>query len=392
MRILQLHNRHRIAGGEDAAVLAERELLEHNGHLVSSYVIDNPTPPLATAKAFVRAPWNSSAARDVAQAAKAFGPDIAHVHNTWFALSPAVIRQLHTLGIPVVVTLHNFRTSCINGLLLRDGEPCQLCVGRGPLPGVRHRCYRNSLGLSMVAAATVKSADRHGVWRRDVAEFIALDEGAVEVLSRGGIPMHEITVRPNFSGDPGRREAAPSASKVILYVGRLSHEKGADVLIDAWRAADLEHFSLTVFGDGPLKSELEARAPAGVRFAGRVDRRTIEAAMLRARALVFPSICREAGPLAPIEAAAAGLPVIISSQVGMATRLRDAGAGWPVPPGDAPRLSAALQVLRQPAVVDRVGKAARALYESTYTAEQALRSLESIYENAVLHAHNMQVN
>jgi glycosyltransferase involved in cell wall biosynthesis len=104
--------------------------------------------------------------------------------------------------------------------------------------------------------------------------------------------------------------------------------------------------------------------------------------MLAARALVFPSICHEAGPLAPIEAAAAGLPMLISSSVGMAGRVEAAGAGWTVPADDAPALAAALGRLADRALVDEAGRAARGFYEEFHTDEVAYGGLVDVYVTA----------
>ena len=132
------------------------------------------------------------------------------------------------------MTLHNFRTTCINGLLLREGRTCTLCVGTHPGPGIRHRCYRNSAALSAAAAAAIEVPRLRHVWQEDVDAFLVLDESAVPLLASGGIPQERMVVRRNFSADPGPRTAVPSHSSEVLYAGRLSEEKGVEVLLEAW--------------------------------------------------------------------------------------------------------------------------------------------------------------
>jgi glycosyltransferase involved in cell wall biosynthesis len=382
VRILLVHNRHRVAGGEDVVVEQETELLRSHGHDVATYIVDNPTSTVETVATMVRAPWNPARASDVVRAARAHRADVVHVHNTWFSLSPALFRALSKARFPTVTTLHNFRTACINGLLLRSGQDCELCVGRGPWPGVRHRCYRGSATLSAVAAATVAAPRLFGVWERDVRRFLVLDEQAIPQLVASGIPADHISVRPNFVHDPGPRSRPPSASTEILYVGRLSAEKGIGVLVDAWCSAPPPGLELTVYGDGPLLDGLRARSLSNVRFAGRVPREELPTIMSGARALVFPSICREAGPLAPVEAMAAGLPCVASALVGYATTLSRAGAGWSVPHGQPLALAAALDALRDDKAIDQAGAAARILFERCHSPEAAIRSLEVAYEMA----------
>ena len=218
-RVLQVHTPHREVGGEDVAVEEDRHLLASSGHVVEQCFVENPEHTLAAAGALVRAPWNRAAARAVVARARAFKPDVVHIHNTWFALSPAVISALAAEGFPVVVTLHNFRTSCSNGLLQRNGHPCALCVGGHAGYAVLHRCYRGSALLSVPAALTITVARRRKVWQRDVSRFIALDASAVPTLVAGGVPSDRVTLRNNFVAGAG--PARPAA-----FSFRHSHVRG----------------------------------------------------------------------------------------------------------------------------------------------------------------------
>ena len=299
----------------------ERSLLESAGHTVEQCIAHNPTGVVNSVNALLRAPWNRAAAQRVVTAAQTFQPDVVHVHNTWFALSPAVISGLASAGFKVVVTLHNFRTACANGLLLRKGRVCDLCVGSHAGHAVLHRCYRDSALMSVPAALAIEVPRRRGVWARDVARFLVLDNDAIPDLVASGIPADRITVRPNFAADPGARTLPPSAADDVIYLGRLSPEKGPQVLMEAWRRATPAGLRLRFYGDGPLRGALEASAANGASLEGRLPRGDVAALLREARALVFPSTCREAGPLVPIEAAAAGLPIIMSNVVGMADQV-----------------------------------------------------------------------
>jgi glycosyltransferase involved in cell wall biosynthesis len=306
---------------------------------------------------------------------------VVHVHNTWFALSPAVLTALSADGWPTVVTLHNFRTVCANGLRLRDGRICHTCVGSHPWHAVRYRCYRGSVPLSAVAAATLEVARRRGVWQHDVDRFLVLDELMLPLLEQGGVPRDRVTLRPNFVFDPGRRSRPPSAGDEVVVCGRLSEEKGIDVLLDAWQSATLPGLRLVVVGEGPLGGRLRARAVPDVTLVGSLDHDDLVARLLAARALVFPSLCHEAGPLVPLEAAGAGLPLVLSRTLGMADRAEAAGAAWTAPPGDVAAWAGALSVLTDDRRVDETGTAARRLYEERHSPGAALASLLAAYES-----------
>lgn len=357
-------------------------LLQARGHQVTQHVVDNPTGTSASSVALAQSAWNVPAARRVVGQARRDQVDVVHVHNTWFSLSPSVVRALARAGFPVVMTLHNFRTTCLNGLLLRDGRSCTLCVGTHPGAGIRHRCYRDSTVLSIAAAAAIETPRLRHVWRDDVAAFVVLDESALPLLASGGIPSERMVVRRNSAADPGRRRKPPSLCNELLYAGRLSEEKGVRVLLEAWRRAPEQGLTLSLCGDGPLRAEVDRLRPRGVSVRGRVDAETLQDQMLSARALVFPSICHEAGPLAPIEAAAAGLPSIMSASVGVSSRFEEAGAGWSVPPDDARSLAHAFARLADGTLVDEAGRAARRLYEEAHTDDVAAESLVAVYEAA----------
>ncbi|MGH8875491.1 MAG: glycosyltransferase, partial [Acidimicrobiia bacterium] len=141
MRILQIHNRYRLRGGEDTVVEQEAELLRAAGHQVAQLQVENPEEAIPAARALMRAPWNGAAARRAAEAAASARPDLAHVHNTWFSLSPAIFPALQESGLPVVATLHNYKLLCASGDFFRDGAVCHDCAGGVPVSALVHRCY-----------------------------------------------------------------------------------------------------------------------------------------------------------------------------------------------------------------------------------------------------------
>ena len=381
MRILQVHNLYRDAGGEDAVVATEAALLREAGHDVVQHTVHNPAGSVAAAGRLALSTWNTFAARDVARIAEACKPDVAHVHNTWFSLSPAVLRAIRATGTPTVMTLHNYRTICGNGLLLRDGKPCELCVGTHPWHGVRHRCYRDSFPASVAAASNIAFHTRRRTWHTDVDVFLALTAFARDVFVAGGLPAEKIRIKPNFVADAGPREQPPSESNTVLFVGRLSAEKGLDVLVEAWRQAQPSRLELVVVGDGPLRSNLEG-GDGGVRWLGKLPPEEVARLMRASRALVFPSVWYETFGLVLIEAASAGLAVL-SSDLGGGAEL--AGAISPttlVAAGDVTAWASAISRLEDDNWVDTTGRAARDFYAREFTPDTALASLLDAYRSA----------
>jgi glycosyltransferase involved in cell wall biosynthesis len=277
------------------------------------------------------------------------------------------------------MTLHNYRLMCANGQLFRDGDICEECVGSSPWPGVRHRCYRGSAALSVPAAGTIALHRRLGTWQRQVDLFLVLNEFARTRFIRIGIPPERIRVKPNFVVDPGPRTIPAGRSATVLYVGRLSREKGVDKLLEAWRLLGETPLELAIVGDGPLRMELERRAVPGIRFEGRLGPEDVRRRMLAARVLVLPSVWYEGQPMAVLEALAAGLPVLASSVGGMPELLGQVGTEWLVPP-HAAAWAKALRGLEDTRLVEHGGMRARALYERSFSEAPAADMLEDAYD------------
>jgi len=385
VKVLQIHNRYRERGGEDSVVDAEAELLRSAGHDVYQFQVENPAGNIRAAGALTLASWNPSAARRVSRVAASFRPDIAHVHNTWYTLSLSVLRALQRTHTPVVMTLHNYRLMCANGQLLRQGKPCELCVGASPMPGIRYRCYRGSVLASTAAAGSIALHRHRDSLGSEVDRFIAMSEFAMIRYVAAGLPPDRIDVKPHFVKDPGRRNSPPSASQTVLYVGRLSPEKGLEVLLDAWAVARPGDLRLELIGDGPLRAHLEGRCVPGVSILGHLNSEDVRQHLVRARTVVQPSLSYETFGLSAAEALAAGTPVLGSDLGVTAERVGSLGSRWLVPPGDVAAWTSALAGLTDGNAVNEAGRLGRSTFERHCDPEQGLRRLESVYVAALKH-------
>ena len=383
LRILQVHNRYRQLGGEDAVAASEADLLRRSGHEVVQHFVSNPSGGVEAAASLATAPWNPASARAMRSAARRCAPDVAHVHNTWFSLSPSVLGALRRSNVPVVMTLHNYRLVCVNALLFRDGRPCRDCVGRSPLPGIRHRCYRQSTLSSAAAAATISLNRARGTWVNAVDRFIAPSRGLRETVIAGGLPADRVVVRPHAVADVGSRSLPPSSSSTVLYAGRISDEKGLDILLEAWDRARPQRLELVVAGDGPRRREFEGREIDGVRFAGWLPPEEVRALMLTSRALAFPSVCFEVFPVSIVEAMSAGLPAIASAHGGSAEIVGQIGPEWLAAPGNVQSWVERLGDLDDDRSVDAAGARGREIYASQYAPERGVASLVDVYRAAI---------
>ncbi len=376
VKILQIHNSYRQRGGEDTVVQTEADLLRAAGHELIQYRTTNPPGIIGAGGALAISAWNPWTAREVGRVAQRAKPQVAHVHNTWYRLSPAVLGALRARGIPIVVTIHNYRLVCANASLYRNGAACTDCVGTHPWRGVAHRCYRNSIAASMAASSAIAINRRLGTWVKQVDRFVVATKFLEDMLVRTGLPAERMRRIPLSAPDPGERQQPPSSSRTVLLVGRLDPEKGAREFLDIWRSSgsDLE---LVVIGDGVERAALEEMAVPNVRFLGWMDPADVRQQMLAARALVFPSRLMETFGLGIVESFAAGMPAIANDMGTRPDVMGRDGAGWLV--SSRKEWHAALTAVADDAAVDTAGAVARDRYLTSFRPQVTLPQLESVY-------------
>jgi glycosyltransferase involved in cell wall biosynthesis len=287
--------------------------------------------------------------------------------------------------VPTVQSLRDFRLICIGMYLLRDGKICEDCVGRGLTAGVRHRCYRNSLIQSAIAARMVHHNRRRGTWAGDVDLFVALTSHGKRTFIRGGIPADRIAVKPNVVPDPG---ISGVEGKGAVFVGRLSPEKGLDTLLESW--GSLGDLPLGIVGEGPLRADLERaageRGLANVRFEGALPFQESLERVRKAALLVMPSEWYETFGRVIVEAFAVGRPVVASRLGAMEELVEHDRTGLLFEPGNARDLAEKVRwLLEHPERCAEMGRAARREYEERYRPELAFRELMDVYERAIRH-------
>ena len=384
MKILAVHNRYRYRGGEDFAFEAECALLESHGHQVIRYLEDNARiASMSTARLLQATLWNRQAYRDLRKLIARERPSIVHLHNTFPLLSAAAPAAAGAAGVPIVETLHNFRPVCLNGLLLRDGAPCEKCVGRRwAWPGAWHACYRESRAASLWAALSLGARRLSGAWHHGVEAYIVVSRFARTVFRRAGLPESKLMLKPNFvHPDPGPGDGRGG---YVLYLGRLSQEKGVLLLVEAWVRLR-SRTKLLMAGDGPLAGRLRETASGhAIELLGARPREEVFRLLQDALLLAAPSLCYEGCPLAVLEAFAAGTPVVASNRGGLAELVNPGETGWLAPAGDAEALAAVLDAaLTDPGLRSEMRRRARRHYEQNYTAETNYRRLMEIYRRAV---------
>lgn len=377
-RVLVVHNAYQHRGGEDTVVESEIALLRSRGHEVETYSRSNDDLAGMTSLTLARHTlWSPRTPHDLGELIRRFQPEVIHAHNTFPLISPSLYWAAERARVPVVQTLHNFRLMCLNALFLREGKVCEDCKGHLPWRGVARGCYRQSRAASAALTGMLALHRGLGTYQNKVARYIALNEFCRGKFIEGGLPAERIVVKPNFV-DLAALKPAPRAG--LLFVGRLSPEKGVATLAEAM--AMLPDVQLRVAGEGPEAVLLDD--VAGVAKLGSLPGEAVRQEMRNAVALVVPSIWYETFGLVVIEAFACGTPVIVSRIGALADIVQDGKTGLLFEPRNPRDLADKIAwALTHPEQMAAMGRKARAQYEAKFSAEVNYQRLMDIYAGAM---------
>ncbi len=393
LRVVIAHNYYQIPGGEDETLRRERELLRSAGHHVNEFIRRNSeitrTDILAKITLAGRTVWGEDSRKAMLAVLQEEKPDLVHFHNTFPLMSPSVYYACREAGVPVVQTLHNARLFCPGGNLERNQRICEDCKGKKVAwPGVVHGCYRQSRIETGVVAAMLAVHWQLKTWEKMISVYIVSTPFYRRKFIEAGFPEEKLLLKPHFVEDPG---VAHSDQGYALFVGRLSTEKGVQILLRAWDK--LNHIPLKIRGEGPLLAEVRevARKSGGsVEIMPRLDRQGLNDLMSGARFLIWPSQgYYETFGYVAVEAFSCGVPVI-ASRVGVAEEIvQDQHTGLHFVSGDPDDLAAKAEwAWSHPKEMDAMGRTARAEYEAKYTPERNYPMLMDIYKRALAAVSN----
>ena len=387
MRILQIYD---LSGGNDGPghqMARLRTGLEARGHevrLLTSRVQAAPGPR-SDYEAFgtghdkgqvVTQALNPSAARTLRRALDEFRPDVVHVRQFLWQLSPLLMPPLR--DVPTVFHVCHYKPICpVATKLLPDGSPCRVRAGRACLD---HGCVTWRTWPFVML--------QHGLfhrWRDVFDRWLALSDAMKERLEAEG--LGPVTVVPNAIRErPPRTARAPAP--LVCYAGRLARAKGVQVLLRAMVpvAEAVPDVRVLIAGDGPFREALEALSRElglgeHVTFTGHLPREEMERRLEPAWVQVVPSLWEEPFGNVVTEAMMRGVAVIASATGGILEIVRPGVDGLLVPPGDVEALSAALlEVVTGPERADEMGREGRARAVESFGEARLVDRIEGILE------------
>jgi glycosyltransferase involved in cell wall biosynthesis len=360
--ILCVNNYHYLRGGAEAVYFAHQGLMQSIGWRTACFAMQHPDNlPSEWSPWFVeeieygrhygladnlkrafKVVYSFEARNKLAGLLTRFTPDLAHLHNVYHHLSPAIIPLLKSRGIPVVMTAHDLKLACPSYRMLSNAQVCERCKGGNYLHVLGQRCVKDSLAASAVVALESSVHAALGTWKQ-LDRVIVPSRFYQSLLAKWGWPGARLAYVPNWLDAQG---LAPStqAGSYFLYAGRLSPEKGVATLLQAAAAAKVD---LKIAGTGPIAeaaAKLAQSLGLNVQFLGHLDGERLREVIRAARAVVVPSEWYENAPMAVLEAHALGKPVLGADIGGIPELIQQGQTGWLFPPGDAVSLA---QLMRQ---------------------------------------------
>jgi glycosyltransferase involved in cell wall biosynthesis len=408
VRILHVNKFLYRRGGAEGYLLDVAAMQRDAGHVVEYWGMDHPDnepalpladtfpsyvelepPPggLAALGAGARMVWSRESRRGLARAVARFAPDVVHCHNIYHQLSPSILAATKAHGVPVVMTLHDYKLACPSYQMLDHGRPCDACVGHSTLPALRRRCKSGSLGASGLLALESGIHRLTGAYT-GVDAFVSPSRFLAGVMTRAGIDPARLHVIPHFVSAGSTMQAAAAAAETagavpgVVFAGRLSHEKGVDTLVEA--AALAPEVPVHVAGDGPERAALERlaadRGAANVIFHGRLAKPDLERIVAASVATVVPSRWYENQPMTILESYAAAVPAIVTSLGGSPELVDDGVDGLVVPADDPAALAAAMSSLAaDPARARVMGRTGQARLLERHSPPRHLAALDALY-------------
>lgn len=425
MRVLLVNKFHYRKGGAETYYLTVGSELERMGHEVAYFSMKHPNNlpckwdryfvtqreyndvknPLSAVRDGIALIYSPEAKRNFQALCEEFRPDVVHLNNvhrqiTLSILDAPYLKEHH---VPVFYTAHDYVTIC-PGYLMLDGEGrvCDACLEDGKYRHcIENRCVKGSRAKSALAALEASFNRAHRSNER-IDRVIAPSSFMRSKLIEGGWPEGKVVALQNFADDAILARASGVAGDVtdrespyLLFFGRLSAEKGVDVLLRAFDAAAPSlprDMRLIVVGDGPDAAEFRELAASldsapRIEFAGYQTGDALQTYVERASLAIASSRCRENMPYSIVEAFAAGTPVVGTRIGGIPELVADGVTGFACEPGDVATMADAMvrgaEAFLDAPVYVRMQESCRAYVRENCSRDKFMDQLVELYEEAV---------
>lgn len=333
MNLLLIHNNYGAYSGEEAVVDRQISLFKEMGHHVNIYrkTTEGVRGTLAgNIKGLLYGFYAPDAIKDIKKIMKENKPDMVIIHNLYPYISPAILKHIRRVGVPIVMTVHNFRLMCPTGLFMRDSKPCELCLGGHESNCIRYNC-EHSVMKSIGYAGRNWFARITKAYINHVDVYACITQFQIQKLKEAGFDSKKLVHIPNFLEEVNLPEYIEG--EYVAISGRLSQEKGIDLALEvAARTPEIKY----LFAGSPREGEpITTTIPDNCVMLGHIPGQELERFYQNSRFLLNMSRCYEGFPMTLLEAASYGKPSIGPAHAGFPEIIDDNVTGLLFKPGDA---------------------------------------------------------
>ncbi len=355
MRILQINKFYYRKGGSESHMIELVELLREKGHEVAVFSMhdknnikeehnkyfighvdyDKDNGLLDKIRKAGKIIYNSEAKNNLKLLIDEFKPDVAHLHNIAHQLSPSIIDALKEKGVPVVMTLHDWKIICPNYKLFTKGEVCERCKGGKYFNCVKYKCVKDSYAKSAVNALESYYHNKILKIYDKVDLFISPSNFMKQKMIEWGIDGNKIAHLPYFIEAPKHLPSKDKAGDYVIYFGRLAKEKG---VMDLIKAVEHTNAHLKIAGTGPqetaMRKYMKDNLVGNVELLGYKDKDELMKLVAGAKFSIINSIWYDNYPMAILESMSLGVPVVASDMGGNSELVTDNFTGMLFKGGD----------------------------------------------------------
>lgn len=384
MKILLVHNKYQQRGGEDTVFANEYKMLKSNGVEVVNYVTSNKTINNFFSKFlyFFESIFSFRTFFYFLYFLKKEKINIVHVHNFFPKISPSIFMACKCLGVKTLLTLHNYRIICPTSKLYFNDAICERSLKESSWWTIKQRVYQKSFLGTFSLVLNIEINKYIGTWKNNVDKFICLTEFSKKKFIEFGLPEEKIIIKPNFATPLKKDKKTKAKTDYILFVGRLSDEKGIEFLVNSW----IPKFpKLKIIGDGPLKEKIiKMKKSNNVEVLGQKSNEETKEIMKSANYLIMGSKWYEGFPMTIVEAFSVGTPVICPDLGSMSELVIDGKNGWKFKSQDKKSLQNIIEnKCNKIENYENLIKETFNIYQKNYTEVQNFKKLISTYKSLI---------
>ena len=332
MNLLIIHNEYGAYSGEEAVVNQQIALFQELGHCVQVYKKSSAGKRgtlLGNITGLLQGFYSPSSIRDIRKIMQTNKPDAVIIHNLYPYISPAILKHIRRAGVPIVMTIHNYRLVCPTGLFMRNASPCELCMGGHEINCIKYNCEQAWL-KSIGYAGRNWYARITGAYSDNVDIFACITAFQGSKLSEAGFASHRMRVIPNFVSEIS--EPVFKLGEYVAISGRMSREKGVDMILNVARKTP--QIKYVFAGSVREEDNLLSKMPDNCLFLGYLTKTELSEFYANARFLVIASRWYEGFPMTILDAFSYGKPVIGPEHGGFLEIIEEGINGLLFVPGD----------------------------------------------------------